>query len=81
MAGALTQAERLRRHNDIFRRAMRDNVTLAEAEKRIALEQVELSRRAIEAVRNGGHAVPAPTPAPRPAPEHRLPWWQDGQYQ
>lgn len=80
MAPALTQAERLRRHREIFQRAMHDNVTLAEAEKRIALEEIDLRQRAIDAIRAGG-PVHGARPVHRPAEQRPTPWYQKDQYE
>lgn len=76
MAPALTKAEIMRKHRLTFERAMRDNVSLDEAARRIGLEEIELRRRAIEAVRNG-----APVQRPQPLPDSALrPRELDGNY-
>ncbi|MES2987645.1 MAG: hypothetical protein V4808_07050 [Pseudomonadota bacterium] len=69
-----TEADRLRQLNERFQRACHDNVTMAEAKRRIALDQIALKDRAIAALREGRSPVPS-RPESQPQPEF---WWNKG---
>jgi len=72
-----TEAERLRACREIFERAQRDNVSMGEARKRIALDRVAEKRRAIEQLRTRTRELQAGQhrPVHSDAVERPRPWW------
>ena len=74
-ARKLSEAERLRRHNDEMRLALAENLPLAEARRRLNFLRGRAARQALDLVMNGGPRLSCRSAAAeQPAPRY---WWLD----
>lgn len=81
--GRLTEAERMRRHNEEMKLALAENITVLEARRRLAARRWREFEEAIGRRQRCGTAAVENPPAPLPAadivpptPQEPKYWWQ-----